>query len=60
MRGRAGGDGEVQNIPDDDISRRGGFMRRAPSSLWRGLDGGRGNCIGASKDDKCAMTNGKI
>jgi hypothetical protein len=30
--GYAGGDGERQNIPDDDISRRGGFVLRAAAA----------------------------
>ena len=47
----AGGDGEGHNIP----ARRGGFMRRAPSSLlWMGLDGGREIVLGTPR-----MTNGQ-
>nr|CAB3446027.1 unnamed protein product [Digitaria exilis] len=42
--GYAGGDGEGQNIPDDDISRRGGFMPRAASSTLDGF----GWCSAAS------------
>lgn len=56
--GYAGGDGEGQNIPDDDISRRGGFMPRAAWSLWMGLDAGRGNSRGTHTSGQ--MDNGLV